>query len=438
MCGPVGYIISNFVAIINTHKSQNTAIMKIFRHIALAALLLTSAATAVAQHSTTPYSRLGYGMLGENATGAQRSMGGVGYAMQNSRQINVMNPASYAATDSLTFLWDIGMDLTNVWSTENGKHGYNFGGGLDYITGAFRIAKGLGGSFGVVPFSSVGYSFGSEIDNGSEGRAGSGSISELYVGVGWEPVKNLSVGANVSYMFGTTDNQTYIYSTSTTMFGRTLEVRDWNAHVGLQYGVDLGKRDRVVVGATYSPKKSLHGHTWGTYYDITNDTQADTVGYTSLSGKYELPNTFGAGISYSHGTQFMAEVDFTYQDWKKAKYTTLAGYESEATAFDNRWRVAGGLQYVPNARGSYLKRMTYRLGASYNHDYQTVLGNGVRDYGVSLGFGFPALGSKTMVNLGVEYKHRYTAPTNLIKEDYLNITLSVNFNEMWFWKNKIR
>ena len=27
---------------------------------------------------------------------------------------------------------------------------------------------------------------------------------------------------------------------------------------------------------------------------------------------------------------------------------------------------------------------------------------------------------------------------NLLKEDYLNITVSVNFNEMWFWKNKIR
>ena len=100
--------------------------------------------------------------------------------------------------------------------------------------------------------------------------------------------------------------------------------------------------------------------------------------------------------------------------------------------------MAAGLQYVPNYRGSYLKRTAYRVGAFYNHDYQNVGGNNVRDYGVSAGVGLPALGSKTVINLGVEWRHRYSSPAMLIKENYLNVTLSVNFNEMWFWKNKIR
>lgn len=377
-------------------------------------------------------------MLGENATGIQRQMGGVGFASQNNRQVNVMNPASYSKTDSLTFLWDIGIDLTNLWSKENGKSGHSFGGGLDYITSSFRIADRLGASFGVVPFSSVGYSFGNTIDNGTESRMGYGSINELYVGAGWEPIKNLSIGANFSYMFGSLQNQTYITGSSVNLFMRKLVVRDWNVHLGAQYALNLTKDDRIVLGATFSPKKSLHGHTWGSYYDSNNEKKIDTVGYTSLNGKYELPNTVGGGISYSHGTKFFGEIDFTYQDWSKVKYNTLQGFEPANLKFDNRWKVAAGMQFVPDVRGNYFKRMAYRFGAYYNHDYQNVQNNNVRDYGVGFGFGFPALGSKTLVNLGFEWKHRYTAPVNLIKEDYLNITLSVTFNEMWFWKNKIR
>lgn len=414
--------------------------MKYNKFLFTAVAVLSTSFCALAQSgASTPYSRIGYGMLGENATGTQRHMGGVGIASQSGRQINVMNPASYAKTDSLTFMWDVGVGVSNSWSNESttGKHGYNFGGGLDYITSGFRIANHLGGSFGLVPFSSVGYSFGKKIDNGTETRLGEGSLSELYLGAGWEPFKNFSIGANFSYLFGTIFNDTYINSSTTDLFQRTMEVRDWNVHVGAQYAIDINKDDHVVIGAIYSPKKSLHGHTWGTYYESTA-TKRDTVQYTSLKGNYQLPNTLGGGISFTHGTKFFGEVNFTYQDWSKVAYMPLKGFESADIKFNDRWKVAAGVQYVPDARGSYLKRIAYRFGGFYNNDYQNVQGNQVRDYGLSLGFGFPALGSKTLVNLGVEWKHRYTAPVNLIKEDYLNITLSVSFNEMWFWKNKIR
>ena len=135
---------------------------------------------AMAQIVTTPYSKMGYGMLSDNVSSIQRSMGGVGYAMKGGRIVNVMNPASYADVDSLTFLWDVGIDLTNLWSKENGKEGYNFGGGLDYLTGHFKVAKGLGASFGLLPYSSVGYAYGGTIEGGSESRSGSGGLNQLY------------------------------------------------------------------------------------------------------------------------------------------------------------------------------------------------------------------------------------------------------------------
>ncbi len=43
-----------------------------------------------------------------------------------------------------------------------------------------------------------------------------------------------------------------------------------------------------------------------------------------------------------------------------------------------------------------------------------------------------------MINLGVEWKHRAAHPATLISENYLNITLGVNFNELWFWQRRIK
>lgn len=391
----------------------------------------------MAQIVTTPYSKMGYGMLNDNVSSIQRSMGGVGYAMKGGRIINVMNPASYADVDSLTFLWDVGIDLTNLWSKENDNKGYNFGAGLDYLTGHFRVAKGLGASFGLLPYSSVGYAYGGTLDNGGESRSGSGGLNQLYVGAGYTPLKNLSVGFNFSYLFGTTSNSTVITSSSTSYFSRYMKVRDWNVQLGLQYSLPIKGRDLLTVGATYQPKKSFHGHTWGTRYD-SQDSKMDTVGYTSMSGNYEQPTSIGVGLSYNVNRKLTVEADYTIQQWSDVKYLPIGGYEPETMQFDDRWKVALGLQYTPNKRGSYVGAMSFRAGAFYNHDYLNFYGNNVRDYGVSLGVGLPAPGSKTTVNLGVEWRHRETSPASLITENYLNITLGVNFNELWFWKNRIR
>ena len=413
--------------------------MRTVRTIALLLLVVAAGClVARAQIVTTPYSKMGYGMLSDNVSSIQRSMGGVGYAMKGGRIINVMNPASYANVDSLTYLWDVGVDLTNLWSKENGNKGYNFGGGLDYLTGHFRVTKGLGAAFGLLPYSSVGYSYGGDIDGGSESRSGNGGFNQLFVGVGYEPVKNLSVGFNFAYLFGSTSNTTLINSNSTSYFNRNMKMRDWNAQFGLQYSLPLSKgRDLLTVGATFQPKKSFHGDAWATSFD-SQDSKIDTIGFTSMSGKYEQPASIGVGLSYNLNRKLTLEADYTYQKWSKAKYESIEGFEPSPMHFDDRWKIAGGVQFTPNKRGSYVGAMSFRAGVFYNHDYMNYNGNNVRDYGASVGVGLPAPGGKTTVNLGLEWRHRETSPTQLITENYLNITLGVNFNELWFWKSRIR
>ena len=395
---------------------------------------------SLAQNTTTPYSKMGYGLLSDNVSGIQRSMGGVGYAMKGGRIINVMNPASYADVDSLTFLWDVGIDLTNLWSKENDNKGYSFGGGLDYLAGHFKLAKGLGASFGLLPYASTGYSYGGTINGGSESYNGSGGLNQLFIGAGYQPVKNLNIGFNFAYLFGTTSNATLIYSSSTSYFSRNMKVRDWNAQFGIMYSLPMDKgRNLLTLGATFQPKKSFHGNTWGTSYD-SQDSKVDTISYTSMAGNYEQPASIGVGVSYNWNQKLTVETDYTYQKWSDAKYLPIGGFEPQTMKFDDRWKMAVGLQYTPNKRGSYAGNIKYRAGAFYNHDYLNYYGNNVRDYGISVGLGLPSIdpNNKTTVNLGVEWRHRETNPTLLITENYLNITLGITFNEMWFWKNRIR
>lgn len=396
---------------------------------------------AIAQ-TVTPYSMYGYGILNDNATSAQRAMGGVGYAMNSGRQINAMNPASYAAVDSLTFLFDMGITATKLWSKDNAHSEQDFGGGLDYITMLFPVHKKIGVSLGLVPFTSVGYSFGSNVENGSTARSGSGGLNQLYAGVGVNPIRGAYVGVNIGYLFGTTINDIYGYPSdgaSTSLFERVTQVRDYHLQFGVQYELELHPKHRLTFGASFSPGKDLLGHAWRVnYYNInTSSVQADTIVYTSMRHKFSLPAMWGFGVNYQWNERLMVEADFTFQNWAKAKYSDLDDTDG-MLGMSNRTRYALGAQYTPHPRGNYLQRIQFRLGGYLSHDYLEIKGNNVREHGLSLGFGLPTPGgNKTMVNLGFEWKHRQAHPDPLIKENYFNITLGINFNERWFYKYKL-
>lgn len=402
-------------------------------------LIITSVLIALGQQTTSPYSMYAYGLLRDHVTSAQRQMGGTGYAQQSGRQINAMNPASYAATDSMTFLFDIGADVSWYKRSDATGTDRDWGGGIDYVTIQFPVSKTVGMSAGLVPFSSVGYSFGSDIKNGVATHQGLGGINQLYLGAGWRPFKGFSIGANISYMFGTLANDTYATAASGTnaVFEQMMEVRDYHLHFGAQYALQLTREHSVTLGVSYEPGKDLLGHTYVLKY-LESASKADTIapGVVGLKGRFAIASTYGAGIAWDWNRQAHIEADFTYQPWAKVKYAQLENYSD--TRLANRWRVGVGGSYIPNPRGGYFKRMAYRAGAFYNRDYIMVGTNNVRDWGVSMGFGFPASGAKTMVNLGVEYLQRQATPTPMLKEKYVNITLGVNFDQLWFYRSRLR
>lgn len=415
------------------------------------AAMLISVATAAADTST-PYSMYGYGIIGDRATSMQRQMGGVGYAMNSGRQINVMNPASYAAIDSMTFLFDLGADMSFIWREEDKAKQQSYGGGVDYLTMQFPISKFMGGSVGLIPYSSVGYAFGDEIQHGGIENQGTGGINQLYLGFGGK-VGGFSLGFNISYDFGNILNDVIASpedgTGSQTKFEHVMQIRDWNINIGAQYTARWNKFNKLVIGATYSPKKTMLGKTWMTQQHLSLDARPDTVAFMNMKNKYYSPNTVGAGISYTYEKRYrlMVEADVTWQQWSKATYSPLYSHDDKTGKdllafagmnFKDRTKFAVGASLIPKLMGNYGEKITYRLGAYYTNDYLNIQGNRTKEMGITCGAGFPTPEGKTIINLGLEWKRRWTAPTKLIGENYLNITLGVNFNEVWFWKRKLR
>ena len=77
-------------------------------------LLLVSGLGFAQNNTNSPYTRYGYGQLAEQGASNSLAMGGVAYGIRDKAHTNFVNPASYTAVDSLTFIFEGGLSLQNT------------------------------------------------------------------------------------------------------------------------------------------------------------------------------------------------------------------------------------------------------------------------------------------------------------------------------------
>lgn len=401
--------------------------MSNYRLLSLAATIVCIAIMPLT--AQTPYSQYGYGTIDDNATGTQRAMGGVGIGMRNNLQINMMNPASYTAIDSLTFMFDLSADYKASWYKEGDAKDVQQGGGLNYFAMQFRLGKRVAASIGLTPMSHVQYTYGNTITNGSFTRAGEGGISQVYGGVAYQPWKWVSLGVNMGYLFGTIENLITVPTIDGTgAYYRILNISDYRFQAGIQFTHNFNNKHDVTLGFTYTPEKRNHG----TAMAFATGSDTTTV---NMKDYYTMPHCFGGGISYVYDRRLTAAVDVRYDMWEDAKF-----YNPNTTRYEkmsNRKRIAAGVEYRPKlVSSSYFDYIRYRVGGFCEQSYVMVGDNHVNEWGISCGLGFPLRSEKSILNISFEYSHRNGSPNVLLSEDHLAIVISMTFNEMWFWKRR--
>ena len=415
----------------------------------LCALLLTMVTgTAIAQNNTnSPYTRYGYGDLSDQSFGNSRAMGGIAFGLRDGAQINPLNPASYTAIDSLTFLFEGGVSLQNMNISGSGVKLNAKNSSFDYLAMQFRLHPRIAMSIGLLPFSNVGYSVSdSKVDNGvSQTRSftGDGGLHQLYGGIGVKVLKNLSLGVNASYFWGDiTRTRTIIYPATSESYSYIqqmgVSISDYKLDFGTQYTLDFNKKHSMTIGAVFSPKHKLNN-------DYTVTTQVSTTNSNNLDATLELPNTFGVGFTYNYDKRLTVGADYSLQQWSKTKFGVNTSDDAvredfnETYTYCNRHKVSVGAEYIPNLMGrSYLSHIKYRLGAYYTTPYYKIGGKeATREYGVTAGFGLPVPRSRSILSISGQFVRISGQESAFVNENIFRVSIGLTFNERWFFKRRV-
>ena len=444
--------------------------------LATAAMILhpvTAAAQANGTNST--YSRFGVGLPCDQSQSYNRSMGGVAQGLRNGSRVNMQNPASYSAMDSLTFLFDLGMGLQRTRYTQGGAHVAANNTSFDHLNAAFRVTRNLGMSVGFLPYTKIGYSFTQTRDVGIDPYtnqnitntfvySGSGGLHQAYIGAGWQPFKGFSIGANLGFIWGDIKHQitqsfeengtTNSSSFSSLRTYNTASIATWKADIGLQYQARLNQEQRLTFGATVGIGHKLGGD--ATF--LRTAISGDTIRATSTKA-FSIPMTYSFGVAWEHSKRLSGNApareltlaaDVTMEQWSNS-YTPQfdandRSYTPQKGAYSDRWRVNAGAEFIPERYSHhFLRRINYRIGGYYSTPYLNIVTNGQQlngpaEYGLTAGVGLPITNkynNRSYVNVGVGWSRR-EATAELIDENILSIHIGLTFNERWFMKWKFK
>ena len=435
------------------------------RFIILLNTLLLLSLTAIGQTngSNSSYSRFGLGTLNDQSQGFNRGMGGVGVGIRLGQELNMSNPASYSALDSLSLLFDIGMNVSlgHLSSKNTSINVRNCN--IDFVNAGFRLHRGLGISLGFVPYTTIGYNFTTESNvarqystsqtiTSTNTYQGEGGLHEVYLGLGWKVIKDLSIGANFGYLWGAYDHslrQTFSENgtTSSNYSGlnslQMADIRTYKLDFGVQYPILLSKMDMLTLGATAGIGHQIKSDSKLIRYTTAGDSTEITAKHP-----FDMPYSFGIGASLIHKGKLLVAADAIHERWGECRapmMSTAGGvrYQAEKGSYMNRTKVAVGAQYLPDVFGkTYLKRMTYRAGANFSTPYMKVNGkDGPSEFGLTAGVGLPIVNKwnkRSSVNVNLQWFRRASSEAGMIKENFFMINVGMSFNERWFMKYKIQ
>jgi hypothetical protein len=412
------------------------------------------------QATRSPFSTFGIGEGYGNALVNNQGMAGVGVSQPQFFFANHMNPA-LLVNNTLT-VFQAGLLVEQRRITADTISETPVAGNLNYLITAFPVTwtKGKPGvrplvrwatSLSLTPYSTVKYKLGYIEDiTGSTDQVeiteeGSGGISQFSWSNGIRltnsSTNNLSIGLKTSYLFGSIVN-TYknqlIDSSQPANFIAAIEersyVKDFAFSAGVSYSLDSilhKKRYRLSFGAVYDLATDLKTRNRNLIYRTTavgDVIDPDTLG--SSTGKISLPSGLTGGVSLSKGAQWSIGTQFSYRDW-----SSFRSVNRDDEGLQKSWSVALGGEATPDLFSeNYLKRVTYRLGASMEEYPFLANGRKVQDLGINFGFSLPA--GRSSLDFAFRYGTRGDKTDNLIQENYFRVFFGITFNDQWFIKRK--
>lgn len=397
--------------------------------------------------SVSPYSRFGLGDLQFNGYFINQHLGGMGTGLRDSLRINPLNPASYNALRLTTS--ELGIIHNQVYLSTNKLSETNSATYLSHLAIAFPMGNKMGMSFGIHPFSTLGYNIVSYEEQDTIGTMrytyqGKGGVNAAKIGFSTQILKGLSLGLNATYYFGNSDRVSSVEFDSLDYFNtrvtKTARTGNFYFLLGGQYELDLKENRFLHFGATYGLSRDFQVEYDYSVVTYEYASQGNIVIKDSIISRQDqltniaLPSEFSVGFNTGKNNSWSFGADYHWRNWASFVDQELGD------SLVNGYRVSVGGTWLPDfySPTGYFKKTHYRFGAFYEKSPLNVNGVDIYNYGMSFGLGLPFY-SKTLstMNVGVQLGQRGTLENDLIRERYIRLSLGVTFNEKWFVRRKI-
>lgn len=444
------------ISVFNKTMIQKKIVTKLLFAVCLAA----AASSLYAQNNnpsnltSSPYTRYGLGKLGTRGNAATRALGDLGIGLRTNLYTNMHNPASLTAIDTLTMIFDTAVDAELFSMKENGNRESDWNAGFSYMTFHFPLWNRFAGAISYSPYSNVGYEYGNvskiPIDNSvsvndtlvfQNAYSGNGGLQHFQLSLAWEPIKTrtqqLSLGANVGYIGGVVNHSGYVYVSSgqanSTNVSREFSVNGWDFDFGVQYTRLINSTNNLTVGATFSPSTKLHSKNKVVKYSGSSANGSPLSSSLSL----KTPMKYGVGFSYQYDRRLTVLADYNFENW-----ANVSGFDSNlkenADAYNNVSKFGVGAEFKPRQYSSnYFKTCLYRAGVSFQNSYININGSQNNEFSVSAGIGMPT-NKRSIFNITAAYTHVAPSNNNMLTEDFLHLTLGITFNEIMFFRGRLR
>ena len=429
----------------------STTMYKRIRLLGLVLIMMTSLAKA--QTINSPYSRYGLGDIVPSQNILTRGMGGISAAYYDFNTINFLNPASYARLQATTL--DLGLELDNrtLRSLDPPRKFNAYSPIISYVQFAFPIKKngGWGINLGLRPLTRINYKIERnellpDVDSVNTLFEGSGGAYEAHIGTGFRVIKDLTVGINLGYLFGSKDFSTRRSILNDTVFHYMSNHETKSnygglvTNAGIQYTIRFNKTFWLRMGAYGSLKRTFNG---------TRDIIRETFQYNTgtgapvpidsvyqendVEGDVVYPATFGGGVIFDKLGKFLIGIDYSTTKWDDYRFF------NEKEPVRDSWTAQVGAQLFPTGGKSYWSNVFYRAGFTFGTDYISV-DKDLPKWSATLGMGLPmrkpAYSNQfSVINLMLEVGQRGNKE-NLIRENYFNIGIGFSLSDIWFLKRK--
>ncbi|WP_222981741.1 hypothetical protein [Flagellimonas meishanensis] len=402
-----------------------------------------------AQNGTiSPYSFFGIGDLRNNGTVENQMMGGISmYA--DSIHLNLTNPAAYSQLRLTAYTAGIAHTEYRLKDfTEEQNIGVT---NLDYLSIGFPLSKNMGMGFGLMPLSSVGYSLRQESTNANGATVtnvftGEGGLNRVYASIGFEPIKNLSIGATVNFNFGNLEYER-IQSVENVQFGtldrRESRINGYDFNYSLNYTPTIKEKYTLytsIVVNTQGNLVSKNSERLGSFSLVTGDEieviDVDLDATNLRNTELKIPTRATVGLGFGENKKWFMGGEYSFQKFSDFDNEFLG---IENVRYNDGSTFAFGTYFVPDYRSlsSYFKRITYRAGVRYDVTGLEVNNKEINNFGITFGFGLPLSNNFSNLNLGFELGRRGTTDANLIEESYFKVNIGLSLNDRWFIKRKI-